>query len=334
MKRRKKEPTLADHINESNISHLNFSRYTYKSWKKCYPESNREEYEDRQVPWDCMEFLQDIYEQAELYKVFDQDITIRQILIDEDYFSWLEKTGKENSEQARLEYINNIADPKKSAEQIAKKKLDTAFYAYLIPLTGIVHKTSFNAKISWETANMVREYIKELIGDTRFSVWVSPYIFNPYEIEENFDRICNIAEVWVNEGKKIVIREFETQEFDEGEDGPYVVCMYLPVFVYEKISGEVSLREISEAMGILEAENASELDYRNLGRFLDTATQMPDFYDYQEMPSVDQSDAAAALSKDLKSSFDQEFGVIVHPFLVSAYEAEEYYEEFVEQVEK
>ncbi|MCD8082402.1 MAG: hypothetical protein LUE86_02465 [Clostridiales bacterium] len=177
------------HVVLPKIPELAVCRYTFDSWRRCYPGSSYRDYDNEQCPDNLMDSLAlefDSWSDEELEQY--QDTRICPVLIDEDYFSWL--GGRENTPDARKQYAaSTLQDEAVRVRKLMDAGLLHSFWTYAFMADGFLHTRSMNGCLSAETVDALTAYVKQRIPDKCFDLYVVPHLIkmpHGYEDEEDF----------------------------------------------------------------------------------------------------------------------------------------------------
>lgn len=146
-------------------SEMNTTHYTLDSWKKSQG-GNRENYMEAQQPYNFAAYLDRTLDLLGVkdkdlekvdYGVLTPDASIKVIVIDDEYYGWLRKNRKEDTEGNRLAYMNTVSD--EDADRLLHKNhLDVTYTACVIPVI-VLYDNGVPPITRWELSKNTKDII-------------------------------------------------------------------------------------------------------------------------------------------------------------------------------
>lgn len=138
---------------------LNLTYYTKTSYFKCFPQATEKDY---------LNYLaNDDYEvMKQMEEKIGREITqVRKVFIDKEYFDWLKKTGKENTSENRLDFMNCLTDEdvKKMWDKYNNNQ-DWTVEVYAIPFVITTVSAGLGPKGSIEVSKSVLNKLRNEIS--------------------------------------------------------------------------------------------------------------------------------------------------------------------------
>lgn len=189
-------------------------RYTFDAWSKTYPELGAAEWEDYNCPDNYVDYFAGIlYENKEIEKqsAEDENFAFIQVVIDDEYFEWLENEEKENTSENRILYGLTLTKEDR-IRLISKNKMDRSYTVLCIAISSIDEnpKKEMNIKLSDLTKEKLITYLEKIYGKGR--VFLPGYVvFQEDFVNVNY-MFTNMAKIYFELGKVHEIEEFECQD--------------------------------------------------------------------------------------------------------------------------
>lgn len=211
---------------------LTITRSTFTTWMKSQAKGTKENWEDRMCPYCTGDFLQvysdyfdEIFEEKGGFNPNDfSGILIK--TLDEEYFSWLEETGKENSEASRLEYPMSY---EKAEELLKKNHFDRDYHLMLLPFTFMaddMFSQLTNFSLNQEEKNKLVKLLEEAFGEG--NVCVVPYFLKPETVLNEYERLMDMACSFFENSTSIRYGRYQEQKNRRGVN---YLEMAIPVII-------------------------------------------------------------------------------------------------------
>lgn len=231
---------------------INCTHYTLDSWIRSQG-GNRENYMARQTPYSLADFQDSTLEQCGVsvtedgevdYGSFSRDAIFRTVVIDEEYYAWLEKTGKVDEEPNRIAYINSVSDA--DADRLLhKNRLDVTYTICVIPVV-VFYDLGTPPLTRWElsqnTKNLIFACLSRIFGEA--NVYFPGIIGKTDDIFNAQEEILEQTARYFNEG--VMAKQYKNTE--QRHKGVSNAAMGAIPFVirYVHESASIPIREIVE----------------------------------------------------------------------------------------
>lgn len=168
---------------------------------------------------------------------------IRMVAIDEEYFQWLEKEGKEDGEESRDGYIRSVSDEK--AEHLWKKNHMGMIYtccSLVCTLLGVDLDRSATTRflLTKEQQACIREQLEKIFGEG--TVWASRQFVVPEDFVRDEDAFREEGRSWLKEGNSFSRRCYDEQHFYDSRINVLNLC--IPVVVSCHYDYRISLEKL------------------------------------------------------------------------------------------
>lgn len=201
---------------------LRMTRLTFEAWMKCYPDSNKEEWEMVTQPHCLSDFVMDGIEQMGYNPdlCVDDVEKVKIVPIDDEYFKWLEETGTENTTERRAEY--DMPDDK--AEELLKKyhlNRDNHLMAFV---SAVFSENEYKMSLSDETQSVIRNCLNRVYGAE--NVWFPGYIMDIDNFEEKFDKLMDMGSEYF-ESRRVIRLDSCKDGMMEEKDLTFVIIPFM-----------------------------------------------------------------------------------------------------------
>lgn len=261
----------------------NCSHYTLFSWMESQ-HGNRENYIRMQYPYDLDGFMlmalrlfgADITEDGPDFGQYSQDTILRIIVIDEEYYAWLENTFRDDTEENRLKYMETVSD--EDADRLLKKNHLNATYTVCVMPFLILYENGVPPLTRWEmsedTKNVILSCLTRVFGEG--NVYLPGIYGKADDLYNRKDRTLQQAVNYFTHG----LREYQYRDCNQKHKGYATVATAGIPFVvrYVHPSASAFFGDILGAKGYKREEAGK---FPDLIRFLD----MEDTLDAQEAES-------------------------------------------------
>lgn len=216
--KKKKKKSQHKEIFPLPLNALNVSRYTLDVWLDAYPESDKDEW-----LWVAKDSILEYLFAAQDNLIESMGFTeenfpkkVHIVPLDGAYLAWLKIKGLENTDEARLEYINI---PRTEDEYMEMLKRNDWHHEYqllgipvdIIALDGDLGTTHF--VLSEETVEELKKYLSTIYKS--WDIFVSKYILKADEYFNHTDRFLSLANAYFD-GHKVSLGKWENQTHKKG----------------------------------------------------------------------------------------------------------------------
>lgn len=314
-KTNKKQETLANTVENIPMQSLAVTRYTYDTWMKCYPDSNREEWLSRTMPKSALDFFSGMIMQLEgedgdKEGKYDE-LDIKLVTLDEEYFDWL--GDRKNTSEMRAKYADQVSE--NDAARLAKKNEMNYTYSICVYPMTIIPNEMKKRSISEKSRLAFENYLKKVFKG--LDICVIPKLIHIEEVELREEEIANIGESYFKTGKVNQLSRWKQDNVDKEQIDLY--------------GFPIVFREAHNYM-VFSVMNDIASDENFVKREMNEVALTKDVFDVLEIKDLKpilESEELQLIKKDLGVAREPKDNFL--EFLVGSWEIEEHYAMFLEE---
>ena len=206
-------------------------RYSLDAWLKTYPELSINDWEEYNCPDNYIDFFAGIiFENKEIEDLVygNKDFALIQVIIDDQYFEWLERENKENTPENRILYGVSLTKEER-IELIKKNHMDRAYTTLCIALSCIDEnpKKEYKFKLSKKTRKELTNYLGKIFGKNK--VYVPGYVLQQRDFVNIDYMFTNMTKVYVENNYVHENTELDSQENEEKHN---LLELCIPVIIH------------------------------------------------------------------------------------------------------
>lgn len=246
---------------------VRINKDTFDVTKSRHPEATFEEWEEKFVPDDMIRFLFNAVGEYEP----DEEVSMCVIVVDDEYFKWLEQNGLENTNKAKDKYMQSVSETQ-AYRLMQKHNWDTDYVLMGIPV--YVNNFDRTYKLPIEVNNELLKYLSKIHGDG--NVFLPRYMFKAADCETCAPELLKMGKKYFAGGVAGRKKEWNVQKFTDTDSNvliiPFVVRRKYDsaVFGIKNIANKFFNHTYFEEEFLTEGgiDNVEDLKYSKAGKML------------------------------------------------------------------
>lgn len=216
----KNRTTIGDYLSVVPCTVNNISIYTLDTWKRIQG-GDEESYYNMECPGELLTFLYGICREQDIistdkngneviHKGIPDTLEIRPVVIDEEYYEYLNKAKLEDTQQHRLQYITSFSD--ENAKRLLKKnRLNWALTVFTIPIC-VIMESPFSEE-TFFSLDKEKEQMTNILETVygKGNVYVPGYICHANYLKDCEDDLLQQAYTYFHDGVETTIGKYKRQ---------------------------------------------------------------------------------------------------------------------------
>lgn len=216
------------------LKQANITRYTFDAWKRCFPQSNYNEWYAQTYPDNLLNFLRNAAISIGKNYAAIEKTKFMVVTINEEYFRWIQENKLEDTVESRTAYASQITEAD-AVRLLLEEKLNVNYeimFLYAAVMLENDHSTNF--MLSDEIIAKLKIYLESIYKSQE--IFIPGYILKTDTAVKNSEKLLNLAKAFFDEHQKVRLGVMETQEYAKGAN---LSLYFIPVILKREFAKAV-----------------------------------------------------------------------------------------------